>query len=171
MSRLIKDWLEGIFIHHASSQTKSNRSSLFGETLNDRCTLVDQPSTMSDADAMHCDDEENSNTKQTSKTSVDPKVSRKETVVVDRFQACFIDCECQCEVNGSDRAKHSRLFVSGEENHSVAEHWRLFERPKSTRWRTVRSITWIVVRNRLFLWLWTKRTEKTSIQLCDRWQI
>ncbi len=121
MATLINNWFKQMFTHHASSDVRvqtssSNRSfhkdktsntggqvhidqtCLLGETITDRCTIVDQPSTMSDADAMHCDDEQKENKKilLNKPTVIEP--SKKNTIVIDKFQACFIDCTCQCEV-------------------------------------------------------------------------
>lgn len=75
-------WLKQIFIHHAS----------------DRCTIVDKPSTMSDVDAMFCGEKSIENRTSRDENSMDAKQIRKDTIVIDRFQACFIDCRCQCEV-------------------------------------------------------------------------
>ncbi len=121
MATLINNWFKRMFTHHASSDVRlqtssSNRSyhkdktsitggqvhidqtCLLDETITDRCTIVDKPSTMFDADAMHCDDEqkETKNILLNNPTVIEP--SKKNTIVIDKFQACFIDCTCQCEV-------------------------------------------------------------------------
>ncbi|CAF1679524.1 unnamed protein product [Adineta ricciae] len=74
-------WLRQVFIHQAS----------------DRCTFVDKPSTMSDVDAMFCQDKSIENRTIRDENSIDVKQIRKDTIVIDKFQACFIDCQCQCE--------------------------------------------------------------------------
>jgi hypothetical protein len=118
MTMLINNWFKKMFTHHASSnvglKTSSsyskdintipgqhiniNRNCLLGEIITDRCTIVDKPSTMSDADAMHCDDEQNENRNILQKIPTEIKPLKKDTIVIDKFQACFIDCTCQCEV-------------------------------------------------------------------------
>ena len=79
---LMPQWLKQVFIHHAS----------------DRCTFVDKPSTMSDVDAMFCQEKSIENRTIRDENSIDAKQIRKDTIVIDKFQACFIDCQCQCEV-------------------------------------------------------------------------
>lgn len=121
MTTLISKWFKQLFIHQASSerslktcpsnqsyqqdkhamlaqQIPLDRSCLLGETMTDRCMIVDQPSTMSDAEAMHCDEQENENRNFPTDNSTETKEARKDTIVIDKFQACFIDCTCQCEV-------------------------------------------------------------------------
>jgi hypothetical protein len=88
MTTLFNNWFKQLFIHHAS----------------DRCIIVDKPSTMSDADAMHCDD---GRQEKSSKVFV-KNITEKNTIVVDKFQACFIDCTCQCEVRLSEDVFHER---------------------------------------------------------------
>jgi hypothetical protein len=72
MTRLITNWFQKIFIHHAAD-TK----------INDRCIIVDKPS---DVDAIHCGEIQI------------PTLKTKDTIIIDKFQTCFIDCTCQCEV-------------------------------------------------------------------------
>ena len=50
----------------------------------------DKPSTISDIDTMNCNHEQ--------KNSIEMKLLNHDTMVIDKFQACFIDCKCQCEV-------------------------------------------------------------------------
>lgn len=80
MTTLIHNWFKRIFTHHALSDQNLSQ---------DRCTIVTKPSTMSDVDEINCNDV---------KTSTELKPSKKDIIVKEKFQACFIDCTCQCEV-------------------------------------------------------------------------
>jgi len=83
MTTLINNWFKQIFIHQASSSCQK-------KTPTDQCIIVDKPSTMSDVDAMHCDD--------VKKPPEIKSLIKNDTIITDKFQACFIDCACQCEV-------------------------------------------------------------------------
>ena len=120
MTALISSWLKSLFVQNAASNCASDgdgntnsatrmspqapclnidRKRLLGESVSDRCLIVDRPSAMSDVDAMQCaagagDSNGNSQMKSPRET----RLAKKDTVVMDTFQACFIDCTCQCEV-------------------------------------------------------------------------
>ncbi len=85
---VINYWFKQMFIHHASSQKQKNNS-----IPTDRCILVNKPSTMSNVDSIHCDDDV--------KKPIEMKLLKKDIIVLDKFQTCFIDCTCQCEVKMS----------------------------------------------------------------------
>ncbi|CAF2916961.1 unnamed protein product [Rotaria sp. Silwood2] len=120
MTTLINNWLKQIFIHYASlnndlkmsslnqSHEKNmniisvepiniNRNCSLNKEMTDRCIIVDKPSTMSDADNMHYNDEKNKNKNFLLDNSTEIKPSKQNTIIIDKFKACFIDCECQCE--------------------------------------------------------------------------
>ena len=111
MATLINNWFKQIFTHHALNQSYHtdinsapgqhidiDRNCLLGEIMTARCTIVDKPSTMFDADAMHCDDEQNENRNILLNNPTEIQSTKKDTIVIDKFQTCFIDCTCQCEV-------------------------------------------------------------------------
>ncbi|CAF1160202.1 unnamed protein product [Rotaria sp. Silwood1] len=110
----INNWLKQIFIHYASSKSSNqsyekninkisiepnniNRSDSLNTTLTDRCLIVDKPSTMSDADIMYCNDKKNQNQNFLSNNATEMKSPKQNTIILDKFKVCFIDCVCQCE--------------------------------------------------------------------------
>ena len=119
MTALISSWLKSLFLQNAASNCASDvdantnsatrmspqapclnidRKRLLGESVSDRCLIVDRPSTMSDVDAMQCAGAGDSNGNSQAKSPLETQLTKKDMVVMDKFQACFIDCTCQCEV-------------------------------------------------------------------------
>ncbi|CAF0814777.1 unnamed protein product [Adineta steineri] len=97
MTTFINKWFKQIFIHYALTdvdlqKSSSNQTYYKDKNLvNDRCTIVDKPSTMSDVDAMYHNEKQNEN------FLIENQELKKDTIVIDKFQTCFIDCTCQCE--------------------------------------------------------------------------
>lgn len=86
MTSFVPHWLKQLLVHHASTARAS-----------DRCTVVNRPSSMSDVDSMPCVGA-NQDRPSPSANANELNAPPKDTIVIDRFQACFIDCTCQCEV-------------------------------------------------------------------------
>lgn len=137
MKALINSWLKSLFVHNAASNCASDIDGntdlstrvlaqapclnidpkrLLGENISDRCIIVNRPSAMSDIDAMQCDAEgAASNGNSQMKSPRETQLARKDTTVIDKFQACFIDCTCQCEVRQftcDSRFSKERCLVS-----------------------------------------------------------
>lgn len=123
MTTLTKNWFKHLFIHHASSNvglkiSTSNqscdknvhstlgqkinviRNSSINEKMTDRCTIVEKPLNVCDVDQLY---HNNRNEQQkieyySVKNSMNMKLAKPKTIVIDKFKMCFLDCMCQCEV-------------------------------------------------------------------------
>ncbi|CAF3605780.1 unnamed protein product [Rotaria sordida] len=124
MTTLINNWFKQTFIHYASSNQfydkninvislepiNINQNCLLNKTITDQCIIVDKPSTMSDADTMHYNDEKNKNKNFLLDNSTEMKLSDQNTIFIDKFKACFIDCVCQCEARKTIPEIHIHEF-------------------------------------------------------------